>query len=540
VIATLAELLRARAAEMPDALALRFLHGGEPDGAEPWSYAELDRRARAVAARLLEAGAAGEPVLLVFAQGLDFAAAFFGCQYAGAIAVPTTSPDPSRMARTLARLGHVARDCGARLVLSTSLIAGLAPPLEGLTWVPVEGLAGDAAPRDLDPAAPAFLQYTSGSTGDPRGVTVSHRAILENERLIAEALDTSPMHVVSWLPLFHDMGLIGALLHPLYTGGWCTFFSPADFLQRPLRWLRAMARFGGDTAAAPNFAYDLCARKARPDDLAGLDLSRWRAALVGSEPVRPATLERFAATFAPAGFRREALYPCYGLAEATLFVTGGVAGEGPRVARVDATALAHGRVEPGEREVVSSGVVRDGAIVAIVDETGARCPAGRVGEIWVRGPSVAAGYWRRPEETRATFAARLDDGAYLRTGDLGFLDGGHLHVAGRLKDLIIVRGANHHPNDLERTVEECHAAVRPGGAAAFGVEVEGEERAVVAVEVTGEPAAVAAAARAAVLAEHGLLLHDVVPLAPRALPKTSSGKIMRRACRAAYLSGELS
>ncbi len=362
---------------------------------------------------------------------------------------------------------------------------------------------------------------------------------------ISGAIQDDPSHVVSWLPMFHDMGLIGAVLHAAYTGGSCTLLSPLAFLQRPGAWLRAISRYRATVSASPNFGYELAARKVRPAELAGLDLSGWRTALSGAEPVRAETFARFLERFAPCGLRADALFPAYGLAEATLLVTGGARGGPPRVGTFDAGALERGVAvaQPDGRAIVSCGPPSGVEIAVVAD--GRACSEGAVGEIWLRGPGVTAGYWRRPDDTARVFGARLGDGdPWMRTGDLGFLRDGELFVTGRAKDLIIVRGANHYPNDVERTVEDSHLRLRPGCAAAFGVEVAGEERVVVAVEVDerGGPvdaAAITTAVRAAVLAIHGLGLHEVALLRARTLPKTSSGKVQRRATRAAYLAGTL-
>jgi len=556
---TFVDILRRRARETPDALAFRHLVDGSVDGAvRTWSYGELDREAARVATALIEdptlgPDAHGPPrVLLLFDQELAFLAAFFGCLYAGAIAVPTSTPDPTRLQRTLARLGHIARDSGATIGLTTSTIrrfvAQLArgvPGLAAVRWVAVDELVGEGG-LERQPGVRAediaFLQYTSGSTGDPKGVIVSHRNLIENQVQIATAVEHRVTHVVSWLPMFHDMGLIGATLHPVFNGGVCTFMSPLSFLQRPLSWLRALSHFRGDTAASPNFGFELLVRRARPEDVAALDLSAWHTALSGAEPVRAATLERFAETFAPAGFAAEALFPAYGLAEATLLVSGARRGRAPRIDVVDPKALEAGRAEPAEygARQVSCGVVEAPLEVAIVRE-GRRGPEGEVGEVWVRGPSIASGYWHRSEDTARVFAATLEDGGgpFLRTGDLGFIRDGELFVTGRAKDLIIVRGANHYPQDIEHTVEGGHPIVRQGCSAAFGFEHEGEEKVVVVADIDRRkgPASVAEVARAvrgAVFELHGLKLHEVVLVEPQTVPKTSSGKIQRQEARRAW------
>ncbi|HET9212138.1 MAG TPA: proline iminopeptidase-family hydrolase, partial [Thermoanaerobaculia bacterium] len=452
--ATLIDLLRARAGEKGGAPLYTFLADGEAEEAT-LSYGGLDRRARAIGARLQQAGAAGERALLLYPPGLDFIAAFFGCLYAGAVAVPAYPP---RAGRTQPRLRAIAGDARPRLVLTTAAIAAKAaelseqiPELAGAEWIATESLDSSAAerwtPPSLGPGTLAFLQYTSGSTAAPKGVMVTHANLLHNERLIGAAFGMDEESVVvGWLPLYHDMGLIGNVLQPLHAGGRCVLMSPVAFLQRPMRWLEAVSRYRGTVSGGPNFAYELCLRKAAPEALSRLDLSSWRVAYNGAEPVRASTLERFAEAFAPCGFRAEALYPCYGLAEATLFVTGG---HGARV----------------EKERVSCGSAWQ-RIVTVDPETGEERPEG---EVWISGPSVARGYWENEEATARDFHAFLPtgEGPFLRTGDLGFLSGGELYVTGRLKDLIILRGRNHYPQDVELTAERSHPDLHPGGGAAF-------------------------------------------------------------------------
>jgi amino acid adenylation domain-containing protein len=547
-LSSLVDLLRRRAQLQPDLRAYTFLLDGEQEEVH-LSYGELDRQARAIAARLQALGVEGERALLLYPPGLQYAAAFFGCLYAGVTAVPVYPPRPNRPdPRFLAILS----DARARVVLTTSAILPNAErllPAEGpVSWLATDGLDREGAEEWRDPGVGpdrlAFLQYTSGSTSAPKGVMVSHGNLLHNERLIQRAFGvTAESVVVGWLPLYHDMGLIGNLLQPLWAGASCVLLSPVDFLQKPLRWLAALSRYGGTVSGGPNFAYDLCVRKVRPEDRAGLDLSRWEVAFNGAEPVRAETLDRFAEAFAPCGFRREALFPCYGLAEATLFVTGAGRGEPPVVGRFRAPQLERNEAvpDPEGRALVSSGRIvpgmPEGQDVAIVDAGGTALPEGRVGEIRVAGPSVAQGYWNRPDD--GTFR----DG-WLRTGDLGFLSGGELFVTGRVKDLVIIRGRNHYPQDIELTVEKCHPALRPGCGAAFAVEEGGEERLVVVQELRREArgadlAEVLEAVRRAVAEEHEVQLQAVALIRTASLPKTSSGKVRRHACREGFLRGTL-
>ncbi|HEX8337892.1 MAG TPA: fatty acyl-AMP ligase, partial [Pyrinomonadaceae bacterium] len=558
---TLLELLRQRASEEPHRTAYTFL---DDAGAEEsaLTYAELDERARRIAAALQTSCAPGDRVLLLYPPGLEYIAAFFGCLYAGAVAVPLYPPRRNRNAR---RLQSVVSDARAATALATarvrSRVEALFPPgggLEGLRWTLTDDLAeslgGEWREPRVDGDTLAFLQYTSGSTAAPKGTRITHANLLHNEAFIKRAFrQDRDSVVVGWLPLYHDMGLIGNVLQPLYTGARSILFSPASFLQRPLRWLEAITRYRATTSGGPNFAYELCARAVTEEQKGALDLGSWTTAFNGAEPVRPQTLERFARAFEPCGFRRESFFPCYGLAEATLLVAVKESAGAPTVLCLDRRELQDGRVaEVGDgceeaRPLVSCGGSPPEQQVRIVDpETCVACAEGKVGEVWVGGPSVAQGYWNRPEETERTFGARLADtgeGPFLRTGDLGFLHGGELYVTGRLKDLVIIRGVNHYPQDIERTVEESHEELRPDGGAAFSVEEGGEERLVVVQEVSSrhpsDPDEIVGAIRRAVSEEHEVSPHAVVLLRPGSIPKTSSGKIQRHACRAAFLSGGL-
>ncbi|MCA9708771.1 MAG: AMP-binding protein, partial [Myxococcales bacterium] len=565
-VPTLLALLRMRAAQQPDLEVYTFLEDGEQRESR-LGVAALDRRARAVGAALQGLSAAGERALLLYPPGLEYIVGFFGCIYGGAIAVPAYPPDPAALSRTLPRLQAILADSGATLVLTTSALLGLAQPLvrglagmERLRWVATDALPDADAERWSDPGLRgsdvAFLQYTSGSTDAPRGVVLTHDNLLHNSAHIEACFGhSSRSQGVIWLPPYHDMGLIGGIIQPLHAGFPVALMSPLHFLQRPLRWLAAISRFGATTSGGPNFAYDLCVRKSSPQQRRALDLRSWDLAFNGAEPVRSQTLERFADAFAPAGFRRTSFYPCYGLAEATLIVAGGDKPTEPVVRAFGARGLAEGRAveaagEPDGLaiELVSCGRTLGDQELAIVDpRDGRRVPEGTIGEIWVAGPSVARGYWERPEHGAQTFAAvpRAGGRPFLRTGDLGFLDDGELFVTGRLKDLIIVRGRNHYPQDIEATVERSHVALRPGCGAAFVIdEGEGErERLVVVHELDArdgvDPARVLDGIRRAVQAEHDLALHAIVLVGPRTIAKTSSGKIQRFACRDAFVAGTL-
>jgi acyl-CoA synthetase (AMP-forming)/AMP-acid ligase II len=552
---TMVDILRHRAAEQADQRAYTFLADGDADE-DSVTYGELDRQSRAIGTRLQSFGASGERVLLLLPPGLQYVAAFFGCLYADAVAVPAYPP---RQNNNLVRLQSVARDARAIFGITTGPILRrlesqtVEETLRTVTWFVIDEIEEDLCTQWKEPGlrrdSLALIQYTSGSTATPKGVMVSHGNLLENSAMIHRRFGHRPdSRGVIWLPPYHDMGLIGGVIQPLYGGFPVTLMSPVAFLMRPIRWLQAVSRTRATTSGGPNFAYDLCVRKVSAEQRSALDLSCWRVAFNGSERVHSDTLERFAAAFAECGFRREAFHPCYGLAEATLFVSGGP-GLSPRLCKVQSNALQHHRVVPANGQQDATSLVACGEPAAelqavIVDpDRFTRCPPDQVGEIWLSGASVALGYWNRPEETRMTFRAYTSDtgeGPFLRTGDLGFFLDGHLVVAGRLKDLIILAGRNHYPQDIERTVEQAHPALRPGGCAAFSVDRAGEEQLMVMVEIeprkthTGDSlneAGVVQSVCRAVAEHHGVRVHKVFLLRPNSIPKTTSGKIRRQACR---------
>jgi acyl-CoA synthetase (AMP-forming)/AMP-acid ligase II len=559
---TLVELLQFRALSNPHGTAYLFLSEGETEQASV-SFAQLDERARATAAVLQAHGSIGDRAVLLYPSGLGFISAFFGCLYAGIIPVPA---NPPRSSRHVGRLQALIADSESSIALTDqstlhalrgrNLTSELAPLLWLETDALTETLSDDWSPRPLSGANVALLQYSSGSTGTPKGVIVSHRNLLHNEEMIARAFSHSDRTIfVGWLPLFHDMGLIGNVLQPLYLGILSVLMSPMAFLQQPARWLRAISRYRATTSGAPNFAYELCVQKVTAEQSADLDLSSWDVAYNGSEPVRADTLERFVARFAPNGFRRAAFYPCYGMAETTLLATAGDKGREFRTLRVDAEALNQDRVIPVEsqnrraRVLVACGRPWHGTQLHIVDTTsGIECTEGQVGELWLSGNSVAEGYWHKPDETRETFRAVLgaEEGPFLRTGDLGFIHQGEVYITGRQKDLMIIRGRNHYPEDIEQSAQSSHPAVRAGSCAAFSVEQDGEERLVVAQEIdlayrkAVDRDDVVKQIRRAIADAHLLRAHAVVLLMPRSLPKTSSGKVQRHECKRLFLRGGLS
>ena len=559
---TLVELLRWRALHQADRRAYTFLVDGEAEEVH-LTYQELDRQARAIGARLQSLEVAGECLLLLHPPGLAYIAAFFGCLYAGGIAVPSYPP---RLNRPDPRLQAIVADAQATVTLTnTHILSNVerrfahTPDLADLRWLDTDGVSSDLAEEWQEPAISedslAFLQYTSGSTAAPKGVMVSHSDLLHNSALIHQCFEHTPeSRGVIWLPPYHDMGLIGGILQPLYGGFPVILMSPVAFLQRPLRWLQAISRYRATTSGGPNFAYDLCVSKTTPEQRVALDLSSWDVAFNGAEPIRPATLERFEAAFEPCGFRREAFYPCYGLAETTLIVSGGEKAARPVVQRFKAAELERKRVveasteDDGIQMLVGCGqTLTDQKIVIADPETLTQWPPDHVGEIWVSGPSVTQGYWNRPKETEDTFRAYLADtgeGPFLRTGDLGFSRGGELFITGRLKDLIIIRGRNYYPQDIELTVEQSHYALQPACGAAFSVDVAGEERLVVVHEVKrrhrkADADEVARVIRQAVAEEHELRVYAVVLIRPMSIPRTSSGKIQRYVCRTKFLEDSL-
>ncbi len=586
---TLVDVLRTRAKLRPEAEAYRFLPDGEGDG-QPIDYALLDKQARAIAAQLQGLGLAGERALLFYPSGLEFISAFFGCLYAGVIAVPAYPP---RRNRNLRRLSAIIQDARPAAVLTTRGIQQTlepmldeVPALKALHWLVTDQVVLTDAERWAMPRLQgddlALLQYTSGSTGAPKGVMVSHTNLLTNLRMMEDGFGLTEQDVgCGWLPLFHDMGLIGLLLFPLYRGMRCIFMPPAAFLQKPLRWLTAMSRFRATASIAPNFAFDLCVDEIDPAAQAGLDLSTWRFLLTGAEPVNPKSLDRFAKTYAPLGFSREAFYPSYGLAEATLLVTGGKPGAGPVHQGVVADGLRAGKVmlttlSSGSQTFVGNGCALGFEQVVLADpEERTRTPRNRVGEIWVQGRHVAQGYWGREDETERTFRAHLSDtgeGPFMRTGDLGFIHDGELFITGRLKDVLIIRGRNHYPQDLEWTLDETlrelvgssgYLPIGVGNSIAFAVDsAAGEPQLIMVAEVdrryqrdlkkrqfravgdsssalAPHPEELLTAVRRAVAEQHELQLQQLVLLNFGGLPKTSSGKVQRQRARQDYLQGQL-
>ncbi|WP_322686838.1 fatty acyl-AMP ligase [Nostoc sp. DedQUE07] len=565
-IANFIDIVKARALIEPDKTSFIFLQDGETEVAK-LTYKELDQQAKAIASQLQSIinpgdayGALRVRALLLYPPGLDFIAAFFGCLYAGIIAVPAYPP---RRNQHQSRLEAIIIDVQPLVVLTTSdLLANISnqlgqnQQLPNLHYITTNNIVSSEnfIPYQASPDTLAFVQYTSGSTGIPKGVMITHGNLLYNSQLIQSCFQDTPYSLgVSWLPPYHDMGLIGGVLQPLYVGAPTILMSPVAFIQKPWRWLQAISRYKATTSGGPNFAYELCVKKITLEQKAELDLSNWILAFNGAEPIRIETLERFATAFKSCGFRQEAFYPCYGMAEATLLVSGGLKTSLPSVCQVDKAALEKHQIvadvntSENLQKMVGCGYARLDQKIAIVDpELQIPCPEGKVGEIWVSGASVAMGYWQQRDLTEQTFNAYLaDEGPFLRTGDLGFLQHGELFVTGRIKDLIIIRGCNHYPQDIEQTVQQSHPALVVGSGAAFVVDLNGEQKLVVVQEVERtylhklNVQEVVRNIRQAVATEDGIQINTIVLVKTGSLLKTSSGKIQRFACREAFLSGNL-
>ena len=569
---------RAVAAAFPHHPAVSFLVRGEEIG-ESCTFAGMDRRARALAGLFQQKGAAGRRAIVLFEAGVEIISAFLGCVYAGVIAAPLPAPLQGSVERYLARVSNVSVDGDIAYVLTMTPIleklrdmAANMPGLQSAEWIAVDTLDPALADQWIPPAVDerdlCYLQYTSGSTSNPKGVMITHRnltKIIEYNGAIMGYV-TNGTATVCWMPYFHDFGLIEGLLIPLAHGMPVYLMSPLDFVQRPVRWLNAIHRFRASHSSGPNFAFDLCVRKTTAEERAVLDLSCWRRANTAAEPIRSATIDLFIKTFAPHGFDPPVLSPGWGLAEATLVVT--AAERGAVLYHLDASALEQNTALPARDGHASRTLVNCGKVLAgdwdvevkvVIPETGRELRDGEIGEVWVAGDLVAAGYWNHPAKTEHTFGAHVEgdpERRYLRTGDLGFMDKGELVFTGRRKDLIIVEGRNHYPQEIEKTAEAAHAALRPGCSIAFSVETEAQPRLVLVCELNrgyllegmGAPeqasvlvhrAEIERAIRREVSEEHQLRVHEVVLIPAGLIPKTTSGKLQRSGCKAKYLRGEL-
>lgn len=582
----LVSILQLKAKETPDNLVYTFLENGGKSVTKI-NYRELDLRARAMASYLIEEGFSESRALLLYPSGMDFVLAFWACLYAKVIPVPAYPPHPSALQRNLSRLEKVIQDAEATLVLGNSLIIGMfesmkesqkvAIPMESnmaspsndsdsylsrLKWINTDTIGREWADSwvrpNIVPTDLAFLQYTSGSTGAPKGVMVSHHNLVANALPTIEAFElTSESCWACWLPLYHDMGLIGNIIFSAIAGCQVVYFSPSEFLQNPVLWLKVISEYQATIAAAPNFAYELCVQKVKEEDLAGLDLSSWVMALNAAEPIKAQTLRNFTKRFAACGFRADSHYGAYGLAESTVFVSGGIVAEPPVLRRCDKRELQQNKVVylPSDSDSHDSvevvGVGRgwkDQEIIIVDPATCLQCEDQIVGEVWTRGDSIPKGYWKKPEITEKVFRGHIADtgaGPYLRTGDLGFMEGSELFISGRIKDLIILRGRNIYPQDLEATASENQTALRPGCSAAFSFDDQGQDKVVLVAELRSssieptEVAEIAAKIASDISLVHGIRLHQIEFIKPRTIAKTSSGKIQRHGCKQQFLSGKL-
>lgn len=566
---SLGSLLQEQADRIGPQEAFRFIKGGPDDVAI--TFEELNRSASGIAQRLSECAELSDRVLVLLSPGLELVAAFFGSALAGLTTILLPPPWSARADRDYDRIANILQDARPSAVITLAedkarldaFSAMRLPALSDLRWVSVDlltarGRTDEPMPEpSIGPFAAratadtvAMLQYTSGSTGDPRGVMLTHGNLLSNCKFIGDHFHPySKTRGVSWLPPYHDMGLIGGILQPVFAGRSVLLMSPLRFLQRPIRWLQAICEYGGTVSGGPNFAYDLCVKKAKPGDIERLDLSSWRVAFCGAEPIRAATLNTFAETFAPAGFRPDSFCTCYGLAENTLIATGAPVRRKLRTHAVSAFSLDREGIirspksEPDSRLYVSNGAPQPEQTVIVVDPaTRNPCRDSEVGEIWVRGPSVAIGYWDRPEATNETFRAYLNQvedsstGPFMRTGDLGVLIDGELYILGRTKNMIVIDGANHHPQDIEETVAIAAAGIEREQCVAFSVDVDGNERLVVAYKVKGAHKLVdEEAVRKAIAKAHGLSLYDIAVISWGPIPKTPSGKVQRFLVKEEYL-----
>lgn len=575
---SLVDVLRHRVERQAEERVYTFLKDGKHS--TQLTYKELDFQARAIAVTLNKSFSKGERAILLYPPGLEFAAAFFGCMYSGVIAVAVYPPDPSKLERSLPKLLSIVEDSQPKVVLTTSEILSMAeyifgqePQFKSVKWIatdkPLNVDVDDWKKPKLDQKTVALLQYTSGSTSSPKGVMVSHGNILHNLLAIYNCFEhDSDSRGVIWLPLYHDMGLVGGLIQPLYSGFPVTLMSPISFLQKPFSWLQAISNTKATTSGGPNFAYELCTRKITAEQKATLDLSSWDLAFNGAEPIHWQTMERFAKAFAECGFRQEAFYPCYGLAEATLIVSGGKKGTLAKHFSFSTKALKNNQIllslENDEQILVSSGKsILDQQILIADPNTLETLPEDQIGEIWVKGSSIAQGYWQNSEASKNTFQAytKTGEGPFLRTGDLGFFHEEELFITGRCKDLIIIRGRNHYPQDIELTVENSHPFLRPGCSAAFSIETEDQEELLVIAEVdkrqyqtslsTKDPSLsdsevlekifdeIISVIRSSVTKAHNVRPHAIILIKTGTIYKTSSGKIQRYACRSAFQEGTL-
>jgi acyl-CoA synthetase (AMP-forming)/AMP-acid ligase II len=559
---SIVEILQQKAIADPEAVAYIFLEDGENKEVK-LTYGELDRQAKAIAAKLQSIVKPGSRALLVYGynDALEFIAAFMGCLYAGVVAVPC-HPPMNRL--TVNEVQTRLVDAAAEIVLSnSSLLTKLKKQLlelgeQNLHWLDTQKILNDTSPTNyhfpsIKGETLAFLQYTSGSTGEPKGVMITHHCLLQNQEMLRLAFGHDHNSVgVGWLPLFHDMGLIGNVLQPIYLGICCVLLSPIAFVQKPIRWLQAISKYRATTSGAPNFAYDLLCDRLNSVNH-NLDLSSWQVAFCGAEPVQSSTIERFSQAFAIYGFQKSAFYPCYGMAEATLMITGGDYRQVPTIKYLDKLALEKNQVAIADLNnnaaiaLVSAGYPwLDGKLAIVNPQTCQECQGNEVGEIWFSGSSIGQGYWQNPTATQQTFQTKLNDQQFLRTGDLGFIAENELYITGRLNDVLVFWGLNHYPQQIEQTVAQAHPALKANSSAAFSVSIKGQDRLVIVQEIKRNYRQsfvmedIVQAIRWAIFQQHLIDVYSIVLLTPGALPKTSSGKVQRSTCKTKFLEQSLS
>ena len=562
-MSNLVSILNYRSEQTPEQIAYIFLKDGEKQE-HKITYGQLCQNAKSIATYLQASVPQDSRALLLYPQGLDFISAFLGCLYAGIIAVPVYPPKSNQK---MTRLESIIKDSAPHIILTTSfLLENIKNKLTNgfnlsdIQWLTTDtvntGEASNWILTNISNDSLALLQYTSGSTGKPKGVMISHENIIYNSGYIQEAGNITTSDIaISWLPTFHDMGLIFGVIQPLYTGFLGVIMSPESFLQKPILWLEAITQYHGTISGSPNLGYSLCTQKISPEQQQSLDLHRWRIAYSGSEPIRKKTLEEFSDNFNKTGFQSHYFYPCYGMAEATLMISGCSPNNEPVYFNAELKALEEGYAvevdldNKNNKQIVGCGHALLDTDIRIVDPNNLiQCLDNQVGEVWVHSSSVAQGYWNQEEKTVETFQAKLIETGnknFLRTGDLGFMRDRELFITSRLKDLIIIWGRNHYPQDIEFSVQQSHKALRLDCGAAFVIEVDNQEKLVIVQEVERtflvklDVDEVVSAIRETVSLNHDLQVYAIALIKPASIPKTSSGKIQRYACRQKFLQSDL-
>ncbi|WP_062053012.1 hybrid non-ribosomal peptide synthetase/type I polyketide synthase [Aquimarina longa] len=561
---TLVTILNDHISQAPDKVIYRFLAKGEEES-DSRTYQDLYDNAKRIALHILEYVKPGDRVLLLYPSGLDFTDAFFGCLLAGVIAVPAFPPQGKRR---IGRLENIIADCEANLILTTDVIYVKSykwfdnEDFENIKWVQTDILP-DGIDKDLPvvfPSDTAFLQYTSGSTGDPKGVMVTHTNIIHNSKLICNCYRHNPETIiVSWLPIYHDMGLIGNILQAVYVGCETIIMPPTAFIQKPIRWLRTISNYKGTTSGAPNFAYDLCVQQIKEEDLNNLELSSWSVVFNGSEPIRPETMDSFEATFKPFGLKTTYLSPCYGMAETTLIISTKDFNAIPVTLFLNKENFHSGKVVISKNDCNESDMIRcmssgqvleDMNAIIVNPNTKKVCDKDEIGEIWVSGKSITKGYWQREKLTKEVFKAQIVDSnqqedTYLRTGDMGFINNKELYITGRLKELMIINGVNHFPQDIERVVQKSHTDLQNNAGVAFSAEIKGKEQLVIVQEIKRTSMRrydfdrIIKSICDSVFEQHELSIYAIILVKPGRVGKTSSGKIKRLATKLLYESNAI-